>query len=288
MKIYITSDLHYDHSNHDSVKALSKYVTDRGKGDDILILGGDYGNSPQVRADCLGVFSEFPGTVVAVPGNHDVWSSDTSAAKQYENFATLCASHNIHSLTTSGSVVVGDVGVAGCMGWYDYSFRDNIPGVIESDYLKKTYPGSSLPTWNDARFVRWGKTAYELGVAKIHNDFLDIHPLVDRNGSTALLIAEFMMMRMGYEPPTEKNNNYYDNVRKLFNNNPAAIGLVAHEQYIIYNQAGYFRGGTVGNNPEQKKEHERVLGIVQQKIRTKPPTWLERIQDLIKRNKDAA
>ncbi len=91
---------------------------------------------------------------------------------------------------------------------------------------------------------------YEIAVAKMHNDMLDIHPFPDRNGSTGLLLVELLMAKKGYEPSPTREKDYYKQLRQVLGNNPVAIGLVGHEQYKIANEPGYFEGRTTkGKEP---------------------------------------
>jgi hypothetical protein len=43
------------------------------------------------------------------------------------------------------------------MGWYDYSFRDDI-GIDLEWYRAKTWPGSPPSGWADGRFARFGES----------------------------------------------------------------------------------------------------------------------------------
>jgi len=49
--------------------------------------------------------------------------------------------------------------------------------------------------------------------ARLHIDFVGIHPFVDRNGRTSRLLMNFELIRSGYLPviiPVENRFNYYD------------------------------------------------------------------------------
>lgn len=101
-----------------------------------------------------------------------------------------------------------------------------------------------IENWSDAR--------YEIAVATLHNEMLDIHPFQDRNGSTSLLFVELLMARRGYVPPATRGKKYYTFLRQALGNNPVAVGIVGHEQYKIAHHAGYFEGKTTrrGEKPE--------------------------------------
>ncbi len=91
------------------------------------------------------------------------------------------------------------------------------------------------------------QTIYEIAVAKLHNDILNIHPFVDRNGSTSFVFAEFMMAKRGYVPEKDREGGYYGQVRKVLGNNPIAIAVLGGIQYEIARVPGYFKGKTAEN-----------------------------------------
>jgi len=101
------------------------------------------------------------------------------------------------------------------------------------------------------------KLRYEIEASKLHNDLLDMHPFADRNGSTALLYLELLMAKKGYEPPKERNKDYYNNLRKILGNNPVAVAVVGYEQYRIANTPGFYEGKVMSEESRQKQQ-ERV------------------------------
>jgi len=103
------------------------------------------------------------------------------------------------------------------------------------------------------------KTVYSISIAKLHNDILDIHPFLDRNGSTTLLFAELMMSREGYKPEVKREAGYYNQVRKILANNPVAVAVLGGGQYEIGNMAGYYKGATTkGKEALYKKRLEEA------------------------------
>ncbi len=157
MKFYLTSDLHMgsrrrgDRANI----ALAQYVM--ANPTDALILVGDLGKSPEHVHQCLALFEGFPGVKMAVPGNHDIWlqgyHSDNSWELHEEILPALFEAHGFHALHMA-PLMLGQVGFVGSMGWYDYSFRDEI-GVALKHYRSKTPPWSSWPLWNDATHAKF-------------------------------------------------------------------------------------------------------------------------------------
>jgi len=121
------------------------------------------------------------------------------------------------------------------------AFAERVNRLIDEDVLKGV-----------------SKRRFEVAVAKLHNDLLNIHPFDDRNGSTALLFLELMMAKKGYVPSPTREKDYYQHLRKALDNNPIAIGLVGYEQYRITHIPGYFEGKTTIG---QKDVYKRVLEI---------------------------
>ena len=114
----------------------------------------------------------------------------------------------------------------------------------------------------DKRALGMNKKHYEVAAAKIHNDILDIHPFLDRNGSTALLALELMMAREGYKPPREREKNYYKSLRKMLNNNLVAIGAVGYEQYSIKYKPGYFASEKILSDKEKKSCYDKIIEML--------------------------
>ncbi len=100
----------------------------------------------------------------------------------------------------------------------------------------------------------WSDIRFQISVAQLHNQILDIHPFLDRNGSTSLIFMELMMMRRGYKPSKNRETDYYKHVRTILKNNPVAIGIVAYEMGLISYVPGYFKGETAQNKQAKYKE----------------------------------
>ncbi len=157
-RFYITSDLHYGHRRKadEVTRQLARYVCENPV--DAFLLGGDIGANPQAIRDCLLLFKDFPGKKLVVPGNHDVWLdkgwNTQDSLELHDSILTdvfdECDFHPLHMapLTVNGLAFVGS------MGWYDYSFRDDI-GIPFECYETKTPPWSPMPIWSDARFARF-------------------------------------------------------------------------------------------------------------------------------------
>lgn len=158
MKYYVTSDLHYGlrKGGDRATRALAEHVNAHPA--DALILAGDLGKDLETIAACLALFKDFQGPKMAVPGNHDVWTGeggqpDSSWWVHERGLPALFEAHGFHALHIH-PLQIGDVAFVGSMGWYDYSFRDDI-GIDLSWYEHKTLPDSPRPLWNDAVYAHF-------------------------------------------------------------------------------------------------------------------------------------
>jgi len=115
----------------------------------------------------------------------------------------------------------------------------------------------------DARAAgQMSRVSYELAAAKVHNDILDIHPFMDRNGSTSLLVLEMMMTRDGVKPSVKREKDYYKHLRKTLRNNPAAVAVVGYEQYMIKNEPGHFQSEDFTPSEDLEQTYELMMQLM--------------------------
>ncbi|HTK05287.1 MAG TPA: metallophosphoesterase [Candidatus Eisenbacteria bacterium] len=160
MKMFFASDLHYgvDGEGNAAVRSLAAHLRSPGTAakEDVLILVGDIATNDDTLRACLALFSGFRGRKFAVAGNHDVWiEEDLSSWTRYRRLSAIFRAAGFHPLEDE-PVVIDGIGIAGSLGWYDYSFRDEDLGIDMEAYRTKTPPGQDFPCWNDAHLVRWG------------------------------------------------------------------------------------------------------------------------------------
>jgi putative phosphoesterase len=159
---YITSDLHYslDRQGDAATRALADAANRLGTPEDVLCLAGDIGADQDSIEACLELFAAFPGAKCAVAGNHDIWSeAGEDSWSRLNRLSDIFRLHGFHALE-DGPFVNQDWGICGTMGWYDYSFRDDI-NVPDEAYRTKIYPGSG-DMWGDALHVNWPYTDEEV------------------------------------------------------------------------------------------------------------------------------
>jgi len=119
----------------------------------------------------------------------------------------------------------------------------------------------------DQQALGMSNMEYSIKAAKIHNDFLEIHPFFDRNGSTAMLLLELLMMRNGYEPPQKREKDYYKKLRKILGNNPVSVGVVALTQAKIGYSYGYYEGRAAKVDPARRAVYETRLQKRKDKVK---------------------
>ncbi|MFP4106046.1 MAG: metallophosphoesterase [Phycisphaerae bacterium] len=143
MRILITADLHYDiaRSRRPAEELAQKVV--RTGGDALVLVGDTAGAELGPFADALDLFAEFPGRRLLVPGNHGLWcrQGETSLERYEAVLPELAAEHGF-SVLDHEPVAMGNTGLVGSVGWYDYSFRDTSLGLPVDFYRVKTAPGA--------------------------------------------------------------------------------------------------------------------------------------------------
>lgn len=164
MTTYVISDLHYGLSRRGdaAVRALAAHLCRIGRRGDQLLIAGDIGSCDLTLVDCLGLFRGFSGTRMAIAGNHDVWVEPTEKRDSWERYTRLADMMNatgFHPLEKT-PLLIGDRAFVGTMGWYDYSFRDEI-GLPFADYERKR-SSAVAGGWNDARYARLPYTDVEM------------------------------------------------------------------------------------------------------------------------------
>lgn len=156
MRLAFTSDVHIDLNGPEVLDALVDRV--RQLSPDVLVVAGDIATGAATFLGTLLALRAVAPEVLVVAGNHDVWSAPSARAAGIDAWArldrvlpALCAEAKVHDLD-QGPVVLGGVGFAGTLGWYDLSLRD--PGLDAPDeaYRSGTWAGVR---WNDHHLAVW-------------------------------------------------------------------------------------------------------------------------------------
>ncbi len=144
MRILVTADLHYDiPRSRDPARRLAGRVCALG-GDAFVLVGDAAGADPTPLRRCLRLFAGFDGRRFLVAGNHCLWCREGETSLQrYEQLLPRVAAEEGFHLLDHAPVVLDAVGLAGSVGWYDYSFRDESLGIPEAFYRAKVAPGAA-------------------------------------------------------------------------------------------------------------------------------------------------
>lgn len=181
MRLLVTADLHY---NHPKSKALAQDLIadmNRAGGDVLLVVGDTAVADGDCLEECLDLF-DFAGPRLFVPGNHELWS--TGGTGSYDILMSVLPRRvreaGWHWLQGE-PLRLGDIGFAGSIGWYDYSFAPPGLGIPRRFYERKVSPGAAarfsehadlfersddispaarevVARWNDAKFVSLGRS----------------------------------------------------------------------------------------------------------------------------------
>ncbi|MBN1490295.1 MAG: metallophosphoesterase [Phycisphaerae bacterium] len=143
MRIVATADLHYNIPRSVVPTEHVAAKINRLGGDALLILGDACGRDLGILRRCFSLFEHFPGQVFFVAGNHDIWTYGQDSLVRYEKeIADLCREAGVWYLDAE-PYVAGGVAIVGCMGWYDYSFRQRELGIPIRFYERKVGPGAA-------------------------------------------------------------------------------------------------------------------------------------------------
>jgi len=179
MEFLVTGDLHYENErSRPSARALAEELV-REKADALILAGDSFAFDLSLLEESLHLFDAFPGKKLFVMGNHCLWVREggDSFRRYTQELPEAVERLGWHCLDRA-PLILGRVGVAGTVGWYDYSFRDSEVEVPERFYEAKIGPGAALADpryrrllrekddlrpghfrirsrWMDGEYVRW-------------------------------------------------------------------------------------------------------------------------------------
>ncbi|MEM8875747.1 MAG: metallophosphoesterase [Planctomycetota bacterium] len=199
-RLVALADLHLNHrKSRESAEAQARQVVRRGS--DVLFMLGDAAVwDGDTLDECLGLFDDFRGAKLFVPGNHDLWTSEPS--NDALNLLTDALPRRVaatgwHWLQGS-PFRVGDLAIVGNLGWYDLGFSvDSLnipkpfyeagvsPGYVLTrgspkqmidDARRCEFPGNKLfARWNDTRYVRGARAdIFDQCMADLDADLLAV------------------------------------------------------------------------------------------------------------------
>jgi predicted phosphohydrolase len=164
MRILVTADLHYDIArSRGPARELARRAVEKG-GDALVLVGDTAGAELAPLQECLRLFEGFAGRRLFVPGNHCLWClPGQDSLDRYERILPKACEEAGFEFLDRRPVVMGArrrdgrrtvgprrgvlgpgaVGLAGSIGWYDYSFADASLEMPEDFYRAKVAPGAA-------------------------------------------------------------------------------------------------------------------------------------------------
>ncbi len=212
--IVVTSDLHLGLTTEAEIRALVERIA--AERPDLTVLAGDIGEGlPNVTA-CLRLFTELPGEVAVLMGNHDLWIHGHGPGSQelWER-ALPDAVREAGMLWLEDAIWRrGDLALVGSIAWYDYSAIDPTVGpfTIEqiADYKARKFP--------DAFFMNWPWTDQEFAARCGDGLVARLQTLEDDPSVRATLVVthdpvfEVQMLRKPGEIGWGKTNAFFGNL----------------------------------------------------------------------------
>jgi len=182
MRVFAVSDLHVDYApNREWLGQLSS----NDYQDDVLILAGDISDKLSLIDECFAQLTRRFGTVLYVPGNHDLWIHRSDAQDSFEKYIAVrnTATHHGVRLTPLRH---GDLVIVPLMGWYDYSFGE------PEDFLKSA--------WVDYRACRWPEGYDEAAITRFFTE-RNITPLShELDGANKVITFSHFLPRIDLMP----------------------------------------------------------------------------------------
>lgn len=179
MKVFVTGDLLWHSSTRGdrAVVEMSRWLKDEVRPEDVFLSLGNMAESPDDFREILSLFHGLHCRKLALCGNREIWTrTDTPSHEKKAAMAHIMGTMGFGHLEDE-PFCVGSLGICGVMGWYDYSMRDDIE-VPLSAYQNKTFPGHSLPSWNDALYAKWGisdEAVTQLQVERLERHLKALH-----------------------------------------------------------------------------------------------------------------
>jgi 3',5'-cyclic AMP phosphodiesterase CpdA len=150
MRIVVTSDLHLGITSASTIRKLAAEIAAQEPA--LTVLAGDIGEGLPQFQECLKLFTDLPGDVAVLIGNHDVWARANYSSQE------LWERHLPEAVQAAGMLWLektiwrhDGTAVVGSLAWYDYSAAD--PTI---HFSSPTVFAEMKELYNmDAEYVDW-------------------------------------------------------------------------------------------------------------------------------------
>jgi 3',5'-cyclic AMP phosphodiesterase CpdA len=163
VRIALISDVHVEYAGNRTASSELAARLARQR-PDVLVVAGDVGSTPSSIEEGLAQFVDVAAVRTYLPGNHDLWvrlsphdpRAGADSWDAYDRTLPEIAQAAGFSYLPAAPLVIGDVGLAGETGWFDYTFRPKLPALRDlpiAAFEAAEYEGW---TWPDFQFCDWG------------------------------------------------------------------------------------------------------------------------------------
>jgi predicted phosphohydrolase len=191
VRIVIAADLHFHPRWERAMERFAQEVHDERP--DCFILAGDVGHPLSNFRRGLAFFADMDCPRLVLAGNHDVWSGEHSSQALWDHLLEDAARTAGYVWLERESFHLGNLGICGTLGWYDYSARDPDLTVTEQDYFINKGMFN-----NDGNYVDWAYTDQEFS-DQILRAFAQRLVALSQNPTISQILA------VTHVPPFEEN-----------------------------------------------------------------------------------
>jgi Icc-related predicted phosphoesterase len=244
MRIAVTTDIHFHLPWFDQIVRLSRMLEERAP--DMLVIAGDLGEPIEMFNQCLEVFKPVAENLAALAGNHDVWHREggLTSHELWETALEKAARDQGYFWLDRENIILGELGICGGIGWYDYSARH--PKVkLDPDEYERLKPLIS----NDANYIDWGWTDRQFATIAGNELVTRMEALHDQASVMDILVITHVPLFEGcvrYLDGVEEvvANAYYGNLTlgaRLVNFPKLRMALAGHihrERYVVVDRGG--------------------------------------------------
>jgi len=209
LRIAITADLHYGITRPDTIAALVNRIAENRC--DLVLIAGDIGEPDGNFRRTLELFTrlDFPRALVA--GNHDLWAKDYSSRYLWDDvLPDLTRRHGFRWLDGE-NLILGEVGVCGTIGWYDYSAKD--PRL--SEYDNERYAKEKANFNYDAVKIDWPMADQEFA-ALVLAGFRERIIRLEQNTSVSQIIVLTHVPPFPEQIIRKPENDFFWNVNNAY------------------------------------------------------------------------
>jgi predicted phosphohydrolase len=218
MRIVVTADLHYHALWARTLERFAWQIQDERP--DCFILAGDVGHPLANFRRGLALFSDLTCPRLALAGNHDLWSGEHESQVLWDHLLGDAAREAGFLWLDRENVRLGNLGICGTLGWYDYSAREPFLPIEDWDYFVNKGMFD-----NDGNYVDWDRTDQEFAALILGEFSARLAALCEDTAISQVLVVTHV-------PPFRENLVHKpDNMTWSFNN--AFAGNLTLGQAIV-------------------------------------------------------